>query len=468
MICVSIIVDNFKKFLKLYDKIYSVYDFIELRVEKARDLDLENILTQPRPKIIFTLRDKSINETEFISLLTRAVDLKADFIDIDAEMLTDNIIKLIKYAKEKKTNVILSYHNFKQTPAELQSIYNKLKSYSPNYIKIACYANDINDNIKVFKFLKKNEKDAIKLVAFCMGEKGEISRILAPKFGSAITYAALKPELLTAEGQIPVKQLLDVYNYKKINSDTKIFGLAGNPVKHSQGIYTHNRTFKSYKLNAIYLNFLVDDFHKFIKEFKPIITGLSITKPFKEVAVKYIDEASDEVKRIGAVNTIIKKNNRLYGYNTDAMAMLSLLPDNLSRKTVAVLGTGGAARSAIYAAVQKKARVVIFGRDQFQAKNLAQHFKCEYDKFSNISKHKFQILINATSVGMMPDYTASPVEESVLKPGMLVVDFVYNPAITRLLIFAKSKGCDIISGSTIFKKQASLQKAFFRQAIKNG
>ncbi len=465
MICVSVIVDKPKKFLTLYNKISSIYELIELRVDKVYDIDLKNLLVHPRPKIIYTLRDKSIGENERLNLFTSAIDSKVDFIDIDIEMLTANMQKLIKYAKEKNTKVILSYHNFEKTPDELPKIYNKLKLYSPDYIKIACYANDIGDNIKIFKLLKQKKNETSKLIAFCMGEKGEISRILSPKFGSAITYASLKPELETAEGQIPVQQLESVYNYHQINPDTKIFGLVGNPVKQSQGIYTHNRVFKYNRLNAVYVNFLVDKFPKFIKEYKPIITGLSITKPFKEVAIKFLDEISEEVKEIGAVNTIIKKNNKLFGYNTDAMALMSLLPENLSRKTVAVLGTGGAARSAIYSAIKKKANVIVFGRDQIKAKNLAKHFGCEYDKLSNIPNHKFKVLINATSVGMMPDYTDSPVDEKILKQGMLVVDFVYNPAITRLLIFAKSKGCDIIKGLDIFKKQASLQRNFFRRAI---
>lgn len=468
MICVSIAPKNKSEFTKLLRCASSLSDLIELRGEFLTKYDLSEFFSQPRPKFIYTINHKSISEPERLKLLKYAIDLKAEFIDIDIENVTSDFLDLIKYARNNRTKIILSYHDLRETPVNLKSIYDKLIKYSPDYIKIVGYANDINDNLKIFKFLKENKSRQVKLISFCMGEKGEISRILAPKFGSEITYTSVDEHWKTAEGQLQARDLIKVYNYYKINPDTKIFGLVGNPVKQSRGIIVHNNYFNKQNLNAVYVNFLVDDFKKFFREYKPLITGLSITKPFKEIATRYIDEASEEVKQIAAVNTIIKMDKKFYGYNSDALALLQLLKNtNISRKTVAVLGTGGAARSAIYAALQLNANLIVFGRDAAKAKKLAEHFKCESDKLANLNKHKFSVLINATSVGMMPDFTSSPVNESVLKPNMLVVDFVYNPGITRLLMLAKSKGCKIINGVSIFRKQATIQRQLFKKVIKD-
>lgn len=468
MICVSIAPKNKNEFAKLIHSASSLSDFVELRGEFLKEQNLSEFFAQPRPKFIYTINHKSISGNERLRLLKSAIENKVEFIDIDIENVTPDMVELIQYAKQSRTKVILSYHDFKQTPVNLKPIFNKLVEYLPDYVKIVCYANDIEDNLKIFKFLKETKPKQAKLISFCMGEKGEISRILAPKFGSAFTYASINNTLQTAEGQIPAKDLLKIYNYNNINLDTKIFGLVGNPVKQSKGVIVHNSYFKNKKLNAIYVNFLVDNFKKFIEQYKPLFSGLSITKPFKEIAVGFLDKASEEVKKIGAVNTIIKRNNKLFGYNSDAIALLKLLQnENINGKTVAILGTGGSARSAVYAAQKLDSKVIVFGRDLIKARKIAEHFKCDYDKWNNINKNKFDVLINATSVGMMPDYNKTPVDEGVLRAKMLVVDFVYNPGITRLLMLARSKGCKIIYGGSIFSKQALIQKKLFQQVIKD-
>lgn len=462
MICLSIAPENIEELKYLTKNITSKQDLLEIRLENLPPDDISKFLRTRNKSYIFTLRkNKNIQESERINLYQKAIECGVKYIDIEFETSRKGIKYLIELAKNHKTKVILSYHNFNYTPDNLISIHNNLKKLEPDIVKIACKANDIQDNLKIFKLLKTVGRN---LAAFCMGEKGEISRILAAKYGSYLTYASYDESSSTAEGQIPISKLKKVFRYNNINSDTRIFGLVGNPVAQSKGIYFHNKNFKDNKLNAVYLNFLTNDFKSFLKGYKNILSGLSVTKPFKEIAVKFLDEYSDEVRYTGAVNTIIYYRRKLVGYNTDALALESFLQGKLSRKNVAVLGTGGAARAALYVAKKNFADTIVFGRNIKKANELAIKFKCKFDDLKNIKNHKFDVLINATSVGMYPVVDKSPVEPEIFNKKYLVVDFVYTPSKTKFLSDAIRANCNVISGEQLFYKQAEIQKNIFKQA----
>lgn len=452
-------------------------DVVEIRVENIVDLDIEQLLSQPRPAVIITNRpsvptlsvDDSTrrgSEGKRIALLYKAIELGAEHVDIEYESKKKIILDIIKFSYLHKTKIILSYHNFSKVWRNVSYPYLGIKNLFPSYIKIATCANDISENLQIFRLLKVAKKAHIKLSAFCMGERGEISRILAPRFGGCITYCSLDEGDETAPGQIPVKKLLDVYNYKSINEQTKIFGLAGNPVSHSKGIYVHNKFFKKNNLNAVYVNFLVDDFGNFFRTYSMYFQGISVTIPHKERAAKLLKNRSNEAEATGSVNTIIKEADGFKGYNTDALAALKIFEKELNGKSVAVLGTGGTARSAIYAAKKCGANVRIFGRNLIKANMLAHKFECEYSPFDEIQKIKeMDAIINTTPVGMEPDIDASPMPKYLLNKKMLVIDFVYTPKITKLLRDAAETGCQIIQGTKIFEAQAKLQQKLFKSVI---
>ena len=443
-------------------------DLVEIRLENITDLDLEKLLRHPRPKVIITNRTNGrYSESERFTILLNAVKYGAEYVDIEIESGKALINKFKNYISEEKskTKLILSYHNFNETPKNLSTIYSQIKSCNADIIKVAVYANDISDNIKIFKLLERANKENIKLAAFCLGGKGEISRILAPRFGGQITYCSLLAGKETAEGQIPVEKLLSVYNYSSINAKTKIFGLVGNPVSHSRGIYIHNEFFKKNKLNAVYVNFLADDISRTIHLFKSYVLGLSVTIPFKEVAVKSVNRLSPEAQKTKAVNTIKFINQKLVGYNTDVLGLTELLRNRIRGKNVVVFGTGGSARSAVVAAKSENGKVIVMGRNPNKAQILAEEFNCGYDKIESLPNIKFDVFINATPIGMVPKTNFSPILPGLLKPNMLVVDFVYTPPMTKLVRDAKKHGCKTISGVEIFKRQAKLQQKIFKSAV---
>lgn len=442
-------------------------DVVEIRVENIVDLEIDSLLKKPRPKVIITNRlTAKVSKETRIALLYKAIEAGAEFIDIDIKEGTKSLSDLIKFSFLHKAQVIGSYHHFSQTIDDIISIVMRFKAIGVHIIKISAYAQDISDNLKIFKLLSRAKNKHIRLSAFCMGEAGEISRILAPRFSSYLTYCSLEDGKETAPGQIPVDKLLNVYNYKSINEETKIFGLVGNPVSHSKGIYIHNKYFKKNKINAVYVNLLVNDIRNFFKPYSKYLQGISVTIPYKEKALKFVNKFSEEVEATGSVNTILKTINCFVGYNTDALAAVKIFEGKLKNKSVAIFGTGGTARSAIYAAKKCGGNVHIFGRNLNKAKFLASKFECEYSPFDEIQKiKKMDVIINTTPVGMEPNIDASPIPKILLNKKMLVVDFVYTPKITKLLSDAHQCGCQIIHGTKIFEAQAKLQQELFKSVI---
>jgi 3-dehydroquinate dehydratase/shikimate dehydrogenase len=305
-----------------------------------------------------------------------------------------------------------------------------------------------------------------------MGEYGHISRILGGKFGGMLTFGSAEENLSTALGQLTLTDLNTIFRVPRIDRHTKIFGLVGNPVKHSRGIYYHNSRFRQQACNAVYVNFLVDQIENFIEHFRDRITGLSVTMPFKGNVIPYLDSVDDQARIINSVNTIIKRKQRLKGYNTDFPAITHLLRESTSvkNKKVIVLGTGATANTMARAAVTNGARVTILGRSLKKAKTIADKFSCQHGRIADISAFEADIIMNGTPVGTgrKPSddmHPSSLVPKKMLKKGMIVFDAVYEPAMTPLLRDAKTSGCSIITGVEFFEHQAKLQSKYFMDAL---
>lgn len=452
MICIPITASNINEAKNDMRKASKIADILELRLDFIRNINEKNLnrlLSKRKNKILVTDRKKRLN------LLKKAIELKADFIDLDLTLGEKKIKEII--ANKNKTKVIISFHNFKKTyKKELTAVFEKIKKLNPDIIKVATFANSINDNLIIFDLIKKAKTENKKIIALCMGEKGEISRILSVPLGAELTFGSLKQGKESAPGQITAKVLKEVYRVNKL-TNPKIFGLVGNPVKHSKGILIHNKAFEKLKLNNIYVNFLVDDLTNFLNGFKGIITGLSITIPFKTQALKHLDKVDPIAKKIGAVNTVVKKGNDLIGYNTDSIGAIKAIEEKtkINNEDFVILGAGGAARAIAFGIKQKKGNLIILNRTVKKAKELAKELKCAFGGLKLIYLN-VDCLINTTSIGMFPNVNESLVNKKLLK-NMVVFDAIYNPKITKLLKDAKSNKCKIISGVEMFVNQASEQ-----------
>jgi 3-dehydroquinate dehydratase/shikimate dehydrogenase len=469
--CISIAPSSAEEAIEKIRYASQFASLIEVRIDGMKERNLSEILRIPRPGIMIT--NRSVNEggkfsgsrREYEESLLEAIACGVDFIDVEygcGKKFFDTI-----FSQKKKTKVLLSYHNVQKTSSRLFEKYNAMKNFGADLMKIVSFANAITDNNIIFELLDTAKKEKQKLAAFCMGECGQISRILGRKYGSSLIFAALNEKEITAPAQLPLQQLYDVFRADTISSRTKVFGLLGNPVAHSKGIYFHNEIFTRKKINAVYVNYLVHHLDVFWETFQNSFSGLSITMPFKEKIIPYLDSIDSIAQQIGAVNTVIKRKMNYCGMNTDYMAINSLLRAQfaLRKKNILVLGTGGTAKMMAFVGVNNNACVTVLGRNKEKLQLIADAFNCNVDTIEHIENYSPDIVMNGTSIGMLTNEVKRIVSEKFLQTKMLVVDAVYAPELTPLVIAAKEKGCKVITGRKIFEKQAQLQSQIFLDSL---
>ena len=250
----------------------------------------------------------------------------------------------------------------------------------------------------------------------------------------------------------------------KINAETKLYGLFGYPVRHTFSPAMHNAAFEKLGLNSVYLAFDVTPIKigDAIKSIASInMGGVNLTIPHKERALIYLDRVDSQARLIGAVNTIIKKDGLLIGYNTDGIGLITALKKDLrlnpKGKNIFILGAGGAARAvAIQLAGQGAAQIILTDLIYRRAQNLSLRIRhsfsnCKVKVGSPVTKEisknirECDLLINATPVGMKkPDPLL--INPDCLHRRLVVYDLIYNPPETRLLRCAKQKRLKAANG----------------------
>ena len=242
------------------------------------------------------------------------------------------------------------------------------------------------------------------------------------------------------------------------------YGLLAHPVKHSLSPIIHNAGFRAANILAKYTAYDVrpERLDLFFEKVKEERIGLSVSMPYKEKISHFCGEVSLVAKKIKAINTIYWRNGKMIGHNTDVMGIKKPLlerVDHLDEKNIVILGAGGAARSAAYAAVFSGAEVKILNRTVETAKQIAEEFECEYGSLDDYDKDWADIVIQTTSVGMMS--TDSLLEEKDFREGQIVFDVIYRPIETEFIKRAKAAGADIITGDEMFLIQAFEQFKIF-------
>jgi len=247
-----------------------------------------------------------------------------------------------------------------------------------------------------------------------------------------------------------------------IDSNTQLYCIFGNPAKHSKSPLIHNACFQHHHLNAIYLAFEIDDISKAVTALKTLnIQGASITIPFKESIMPYLDWIDDDALNIGAVNTVKNIDGKLLGYNTDYTgAIVPLKPFGIKNKTVCLVGAGGAAQAIAYGIHKEKGHLVILNRNTERGEKLALKYSGDFisqDESDKIKRFNADIVINTTPIGMIPYTDGLAFPSTLLNSRMIVMDIVYAPVKTRLLYEAQKNGCKIIDGLSMFIHQGLAQ-----------
>jgi len=460
LLCVSLTTGTTEETLALLHAPDRAFDVAEVRLDYIRDPDVRRLLEGRPCPVIVTCRPVreggrwAGDEGQRIALLEQADRLGADFVDVELEALP-------RFRRQGKARLIVSYHNFTETPSDLRAIARRIEATDADIVKVATLAKSLRDNLAVFSLLRAARKPTI---AVTMGEHGHVSRILGPKFGAFLVFASLAPGREAAPGQVPVRDLLDLYGFRRIGSATRVYGVIANPVAHSMSPAIHNAAFQHCGVDAVYLPFRVDSPANFIPAWRELpVEGYSVTIPHKEAVIPLLDEVQPLARRIGAVNTIVMRDGRLLGSNTDWSAAVKAIEgglrqgESLAGKTVLLLGAGGAARAIAFGLTERGARLLIANRTHERAVKLAADAGCGVVPLAEVASVAYDILVNGTSLGMHPKVEETPLAAALLRPGALVFDSVYNPLETRLLREARAAGCRTVDGLEMFVNQAAEQ-----------
>lgn len=255
------------------------------------------------------------------------------------------------------------------------------------------------------------------------------------------------------------------------------FGILAYPAGHSLSPAMFNAAFKKIGIDAKYEVFEIkeDDFEKFVNNIKKRtlkIDGLSVSLPYKEKILPFLDEISEDAKKIGAVNTVTFTDGKLIGDNTDFVGAVETLRPfvrDFKREKAIILGAGGAARAIAYGLIKEGAEVTVLNRNLNKAKDLASDLeislkaKVEFGCLDEIANYKPDILIQSTSIWLKEGLDTRIVPDEYLKtlatkmPSTIVMDIVYQPLITPLLKEALEVGLQIVTGDIMLLNQAFKQ-----------
>lgn len=249
-------------------------------------------------------------------------------------------------------------------------------------------------------------------------------------------------------------------SFTRINGHTKIYGILGRPVTHSLSPAMHNAAFGHLGINAVYVAFPVTALPQAVAGIRGLaIAGVSVTIPFKEEVISSIDELDPQAAKIGAVNTLVNRDGRLTGYNTDWLGAVAALKAKTSLKDrqVLILGAGGASRAIAFGIIAEGGRVTLTDVDQPRAAALVKDLGGIAIPLDALADCPAAILVNATPVGMAPDIDGIPIGPDLLGRFETVMDIVYQPLTTRLLQEAQVHGCATIDGLQMLIHQATAQ-----------
>jgi 3-dehydroquinate dehydratase/shikimate dehydrogenase len=423
-----------------------------------------------------------------VEVLAAALKAGAEYVDFEYEnfLRPEHRGKIMSAVSQSlKGRLILSAHNFKGRFEDIARQYRHIQTLYPAAVpKLVYTAGHINDCFEAFDLMHRTSGERI---VFCMGQAGLISRIIAKKLGSLVTFASLEEKHATAAGQLTIQEAKEWYRMDKITFETELYGVIASPVEHSLSPAVHNACFARIGVDKLYLPLWVEGGKSEFDEFMNNVIsrgwlgfkGFSVTIPHKASAISYVKKRQGVIEplaeKIGAVNTLTIAASqgevgklKINAYNTDYAGALEAITSALKiRKTglkgmaVAVIGAGGAARAIVAGLCERRAKVKIYNRTIERGENLAAEFGCLFAPLDELASIDAKLVINCTSIGMYPKTEETPLPKECLKEGTAVFDTVYNPAETLLLKHAKGAGAKTIDGLSMFINQACLQFKLF-------
>ncbi|MDE3136429.1 MAG: shikimate dehydrogenase [Acidobacteriota bacterium] len=375
-------------------------------------------------------------------VLEAAIDAGCGWYDLEIESIEES--GGFEPIGEDRARAIVSVHRFDRAVGDPRRLLRRFRAVPGTVWKIAVECRGLREAERLIRLAELPESTA-GMIVVPMGRAAQPGRILALGRGSMLTYAAVKES--TAPGQPTLETMVREYRARRVDRRTRVYGIIGNKTGHSISPAMHNAAFAASGINAIYLPFPVENLEDFLAVIEPFgIRGFSVTIPHKQAIMARLDQCDRLARRLGAVNTVVVRGRRLYGYNTDYAGVVAALRGRVRLKgcRALLLGAGGAARAGAFALSDSGARVFMLARRAERGRELARAAGGETVTREELRRRSFDLIVNATPAGMAPD-RGSPLAAGEINAAA-VFDMVYRPTETPLLRLAAQRGAKTISG----------------------
>jgi 3-dehydroquinate dehydratase/shikimate dehydrogenase len=432
-------------------------DMVELRLDGVRDLDVGAAIgTRSRPTLV-TCRPVweggcfDGSERARLSILSRALALSADYVDIEWRALRGpEGPSFADLVARNRARVVLSLHDFTGVPPDLPEIVRDMRASGAALIKVAVLAERLTDTLPLIGIGRDGDA-----VVVAMGDAGAPSRILACRYGSRWTYAGDG----VAPGQLPAARMAREFRFGRISDRTRLFGVVSSAARHSLSPAMHNAAFAHAGIDAVYLPLTAADFNDFLSFAAALgLEGASVTIPYKAAALSAAARADWWAHRVGAANTLRTRDDGWEATNTDVEGFLEPLDKvcaDLRGVRASVLGAGGAARAVVAALVSRGASVTVHARRREQARDVAARLGAAAGEWP-APAGSWDLLVNCTPLGGPTAPTESPLPEGSLA-GRIVYDLTYGVDAAPLVRVARDAGCTVLDGLPMLVAQAERQ-----------
>jgi 3-dehydroquinate dehydratase/shikimate dehydrogenase len=399
--------------------------------------------------------------------------------------------------------VIVSHHFDRPMPDDLDRRVEEMLRLRPSLAKLVAPSERPADAVPLLAAARRLIESGQPASGFCMGEAGRASRLLAIIQGAGIVYAAAEVGGEVAPGQWPLVELTERLRVRGWPRDAGLCGLIGHPIGHSLSPAIYNAVFQERGRGLAYLPLPGAQLAPVMDLVEAVgFIGLSVTMPFKEQMAARCAELDALAATTGAVNTVVARPGGGWaGFNTDGVAVVEALAARrqIGGAAIAIVGAGGAGRAAAVALAAAGGEVTVLNRTVARAEEVAELARCAAGPIDTLRERRFDVVINATPVGMraagdgnragaeagkgggvagagrrgggpgdagrgdeggaaIAGPTAStPFPSDWLSGSEVVFDMVYRPRITPLLAAADARGCATIEGLEMFVRQAAVQ-----------
>ncbi len=441
---------------------------LEVRADLAGDLSPDSIRRRFDGELLYTLRSEAEgghgpdDREERARRLAAAAELW-DLVDLEGRDLR-GAAEAVPAAKR-----LLSWHGRAAAPGDLRAAFDRLAVVESRYVKLVPVAETPGAALAPLELLSDLGRQDV--VAFAGGAAGAWTRLLAPRLGSPMIYAAAD-DTPGAPGQPRLDRLCEDYGLPGPPPDegtTRLFGIAGLPVGHSLSPRLHNGLYRRLGLDALYVAFEVERFGDFWLEVVESgilgmlgvdLRGLTVTAPHKEIALAVAGAASPLAERLGSANTLVRHDQVWEAESTDPDGVVGPLQERglkIAGRRAAVIGAGGAGRAAAFALRRSGAEVAIVNRTSEHGVRAAHRLGVAFLALGVFDPASFDLVVNATPLGGGEDGRLA-FDPGKLAEGAVVVDMVYRrEEPTPLVAAARQLGLDAVDGREVLLHQAPAQ-----------